>query len=584
MHSSRSNNGNTARGPQPPARAGASLRGSHTARQPAPPQPLKAKAVSGQRALQRPSPHIVPPVPLGGVAAVAEPSASLTALYEAQMGAAEARVLTQPNLTSTGHMMTALEVQQARDRQRGRLLPPAERRQLALEQAAQREAEEKRAHDEAAMNRYYRHLLTGFRHRSAVAREAIEQARSIRVMLEDATFAPTSDTETDSDIDEEALQAVASQQAEEISSAQVPSGEVMSPEQQQGYAVASALVKKQQARQTRMAATGRKPKRTATGLDVVYSSEVDMLADEAEAREHEEELMKEVTRFEEGRHVQTMVLRYQTKERPQPPDFSSTALAIVIDRVVYDAAERVLATENMLRVIMDTHGRNWKTNALDGELARIDYHTATSTEWLGVGEDYANRYTAGAAAITNGVQEEVGRMRKAVLEMREECDLLDRQCSRKQMELDIAERKAASLEQAAKVHDLLLDMDVQIPMGAQLQQLRSQQTVTNMLDTPDVTPDTSFEQPAGTQPSVAAAPPSTTPGMRWPLHARVAEHDEAFHAAMSKLRTVLTSARSSVLRDTNVLTADDDKQLVAEVDNVYGMLKAFAASQPNGGE
>jgi hypothetical protein len=96
------------------------------------------------------------------------------------------------------------------------------------------------------------------------------------------------------------------------------------------------------------------------------------------------------------------------------------------------------ASETMLRSVMDSSGKSFQATIFDGEIARIRYHQDVCADWLRSAGEHASRYTRGAQAVTDGVAGEIASTRKQVLEVKEECDLLARQCERKKVECDVA--------------------------------------------------------------------------------------------------------------------------------------------------
>jgi hypothetical protein len=303
-------------------------------------------------------------------------------------------------------------------------------------------AQLKRLDDEAAKaeqtERYFSELLKGFRHRSVLAEEAKLQCRRIKAMVNEASFSPPSDADSSSD-DGELREDEISRAKDKVAALGLATEEIDGAVA--GIVVATAMAERQASRDLRRAATGRAK---AAGLQILYGDPVEAIEDESEAQEHADELVDAVARYEEARNIQAMVHRFVVMERPVPPDFDSTALTSELDQLVKQASEVIAATETVLRLVMDPSGKSFQTNIFDGELARLQYHQAVCDEWLDVASAHAAKYTRGAQAVTDGVSSEVAYIRKAVLEIKEECDLLMRQCERKKMECDVAVRRQES--------------------------------------------------------------------------------------------------------------------------------------------
>jgi hypothetical protein len=106
---------------------------------------------------------------------------------------------------------------------------------------------------------------------------------------------------------------------------------------------------------------------------------------------------------------------------------------------------------------MEAHGRQNRASALDGEFARIDHHTAVSAAWYADAPAHAAAFSDGSIAIGAGVRAEVDAVRRVVVDLKEECDLLERQCHRSQLELDVALRKSHVLSQSEAVRAAIAD-------------------------------------------------------------------------------------------------------------------------------
>jgi hypothetical protein len=307
----------------------------------------------------------------------------------------------------------------------------------------QRRAELMRLQDEqrreAAAHDHLQQLVTDFHHRSALAREAIEQTRCIRALVTEASFAPPSEVGSDDDDDAGAPGAHDLDRAR----ARAEASGYNSP-QDSGIVLANALVDRQQAKHNKGPRQGQQQRplrgNSEADLRLMYSRPVEVL-DGEEANAHAKDIMDSVMRHEESRSVHAVVQSYQLKEKPEPPAFDSTALSIELDQLARQIDEVMQASESMLRSVMDSSGKSFQATIFDGDIARIRYHQDVCTDWLRSAGEHASRYTRGAQAVTDGVAGEISSIRKQVLEVKEECDLLARQCERKKVECDVAARR-----------------------------------------------------------------------------------------------------------------------------------------------
>ena len=203
---------------------------------------------------------------------------------------------------------------------------------------------------------------------------------------------------------------------------------------------------------------------------------------------------------------------YQAREIPRPPDFSSSILFDVNERMAADASMVVDATDAFIRVITNARGRPPKPDVLDGILAGITHHAAVVEAWAIPGRLYAIEYDSGAQRISSAAANEVALMRKMVLEAKEEADLVDRQVSRLRANADGVTKKINGLQQTYIVRLLsLLEAVTLIQPQAPLETLPVQRSTTDTrpptpIDSPGHAPEGEFlaRRPRALTPSLLA--------------------------------------------------------------------------------
>ena len=412
---------------------------------------------------------------------------------------------------------------------------------------------------EARAHEHLQTLLTDFRARSNVAREAVSQAAAIRELVDAASFAPPS--EVDSSSDDEGATLREDELARARDAALAMGGEEQADsDEPSGLALAAALVERQDVRETRRAATGRSAKKGAMdeSMRIVYAPTVDVLENAEEADQHANELMSAVAQHEEGRNIQAMSLRYQAKEKPQPPGFDSTSLTVEMDTIVKQYAEIILSTETMLRSVMDPTGKKFQVNVFDGELARIRYHLDVGEDWVAAAKEHGGKYSKGANAITTGVTSQVAHVRKTMLELKEECDLLARQCERKKIECDVVARRQEGLMSSTVVRQVIAAGWRQRTVPGSLGSVPSTESALS----PGLEPSAIEDAPVARLTSDVARAVPTIPR-------------KYVRAAASKLRHHLTGTQSTIVRGVDALSAERDDQVLRATTAVIDILRSY---------
>lgn len=289
-----------------------------------------------------------------------------------------------------------------------------------------------------------RKLKEAFQRRTQDAELAKAQAKRIAAMLNDTSFAPPSDSSSSEEDEEDALS---------NADALVRLQQNTKDDQD----VAEVILKK---KSLGILPTARKKSRKknfeGTNVSVVYGDYEDVIDDDTREA-HETELIEDLRNLDDTRDIAAMVRKYQFKIRPAPPDFSSTSLATEMEQLTLEVDQIVEASDNLLRILMDPSGRRWKPTSLDGEIARIAYHAGVCTGWSPAVVAHAQQYEHGVKVIMDGATAETGYVRRDMLDIKEDTENLDRVCSRRQLELDAATKKAESLRASSAARQLAIE-------------------------------------------------------------------------------------------------------------------------------
>jgi hypothetical protein len=139
--------------------------------------------------------------------------------------------------------------------------------------------------------------------------------------------------------------------------------------------------------------------------------------------------------------------RYSGAYVEPPPAFSSSSISKIMEVVVVDAIEQRLATENILRVVTDPLQKLWKVGSLEGELARLQFHSERLQKYIAAAVEQVPHYYAGSRIIQDGAQEEVVLFRKSVFDLKDTVDGLERHVERQQNLNDTLRRKLEAMKE-----------------------------------------------------------------------------------------------------------------------------------------